>query len=157
MEGGDLIPKKNSMGFIIWQWFGYCKVDIEQNVCKVCRKPIATKSSSKTANEGCVKLCMFTSAPTLNKMQKEPSQKQMTLAASFAKSILYEKKHAKWREITNEITKHVTRDMVPVNTVEKPGVKNLIQMLDLKYQLPGRKFFCLESATEVVYFSERKR
>ena len=47
-EVDELVPKNNSTGSIVWQWFGYRKEDVAQTtvICKICSKPVATKGSS---------------------------------------------------------------------------------------------------------------
>ena len=66
---------------------------------------------------------------------------QKSLAESFAKGIPYDKKSRWWREITEAITRHICKDMVPIYTVEKPGFRELLSTLDPRYVMPSRKHF----------------
>ena len=45
------------------------------------------------------------------------------------------------KNITNAITMYLAKDMVPIYTLEKPGFKQLISMLDKQFELPSRKYF----------------
>ena len=47
---------------------------------------------------------------------------QPTLAESFNQCVLYEKKGSRWTAVTDGVTLHMAKDMVPVYTVEKPEV-----------------------------------
>ena len=65
---------------------------------------------------------------------KEKSS-QMSLQDVFARD---DRKSKRWNEITNSITIHLAKDMVPLNTVEKGGFKQMIKTLDPRYELPSR-------------------
>ena len=44
--------------------------------------------------------------------------------------------------VTDAIGMHVVKDMVPIDTVEKPGFINMVKKpLDSRYKLPSRKYF----------------
>lgn len=47
-KSDELVPKRNSPGSIIWQWFGFHKKNVEQNVIifKKCHKTIFVKGKS---------------------------------------------------------------------------------------------------------------
>jgi hypothetical protein len=45
------------------------------------------------------------------------------------------------RTITDAITLFLTRDMMPIRTVAKPGFINLLKTLDPRYEVPGRNYF----------------
>ncbi|XP_041841381.1 E3 SUMO-protein ligase ZBED1-like isoform X2 [Melanotaenia boesemani] len=44
-------------------------------------------------------------------------------------------------DITNAIAYCLAKDMLPINTVENQGFRQLIKVIDPRYQLPGRKHF----------------
>ena len=48
-------------------------------------------------------------------------------------------KHREDKDITNAIMHCIAKDMLPINTVEKEGFKRLINLIDHRYVLPGRK------------------
>lgn len=86
-KSDELVPKRNSPGSIIWQWFGFHK-DVKQNavICKRCRKVIAAKGSSTTnvfhhlkshplQNEECFQLSMSTPPHTPKKTLNQPKRK----------------------------------------------------------------------------------
>jgi len=51
--------------------------------------------------------------------------KQTTITASFSSVTAYERSSRRHCEITTAITHYIAKDMVPVNTVTKDGLKNL--------------------------------
>ena len=53
----------------------------------------------------------------------------------------YKKGSKRQRKITDSITLHVAKDMVPINTVTKEGFKNMISLLDKWYVKPSRNYF----------------
>jgi len=58
----------------------------------------------------------------------------------FARGSAYDKKSKRWNDITNAITIHTAKDMVPLSTVEKDGFREMIKILDPRYVLPSRKY-----------------
>lgn len=163
MEEDDLIPKKNSTGSIVWRWFGFKKEDVEQTtvICKICRKSVATKGSSTTnlyhhlkthplENEECLKLRATSPSGAIpKKMPKQPALTQLSLASSLSRSTPYDKNSQKQKEITSAVTHHIAKDMAPVSVVEKPGFRKLINTLDPRYYLPGRKYFAEKALPEL--------
>lgn len=163
-----MVPKKNSTGSIIWQWFGFCKED-EQNtvICKICHKAVATKGSSTTnlfhhlkchplQNKECLKLCMSTSLPTPHKKSKEPAPKQMTLASSFANSVPYDKKvqNGKRSRLQRQNTSPKTWPRV-VLWKRQDSVISLRHLTQSMICLVAF-FFKHKSTTRVVHVSKRK-
>ncbi|KAI2647641.1 E3 SUMO-protein ligase ZBED1 [Labeo rohita] len=67
---------------------------------------------------------------TTQPQPKTSAPKQSSLEASFTRSVPYEKKSRKWRDITNAVTYHIAKDMVPIATVEKEGFKTLLKTID---------------------------
>ena len=51
------------------------------------------------------------------------------------------KKSNRWCNVTNAITKYIAKEMVPIQVVESEGFKQLVNMLDLRYTVPGQKYF----------------
>ncbi len=65
----------------------------------------------------------------------------MSLKDTFARGTAYDKKSKQWNDITNAITIHLAKDMVPLSIVEKDGFKEMIKTLDPRYVLPSRNYF----------------
>ncbi|XP_028434908.1 zinc finger BED domain-containing protein 1-like [Perca flavescens] len=80
---------------------------------------------------------------------------QLSLASSISRSTPYDKNSQKQKEITCAVTHHIAKDMSPVNVVEKPGFRKLINTLDPRYNLPGRKYFA-EKALPELYIKVRE-
>lgn len=152
----ELVSKKKTNGSIIWKWFGF-KVsdDNQQNVvCKVCRKPVATKSSSttnlfrhlqlrhKVEYEECAKL---RAATETTKPPQPPAQKQTTLQTSFSCAVPYERKSEIWHQITNAVAYYIAKDMAPIATVERDGFIRLLKTMNPRYQVPSRSYFTREA------------
>ncbi|KAK0140282.1 Zinc finger BED domain-containing protein 1 [Merluccius polli] len=161
----QLVPKRTNKGSVIWRFFGYREEDVEQvkPICKVCKKTVLTKGSSTTNMLHHLKThpVQYEESVTLRTSctpakTPPPAACQMTLAASFSKTTPYEKTSQRWRDITDAITNFIAQDMMPINTVEKPGFRKLIKTLDPKYEMPGRRHFS-EKAIPELYTSERQK
>ena len=66
---------------------------------------------------------------------------QATLPELFTKTQKYERTTRRWREITDSITYCISKDMLPIYTVEKEGFRRLTYTLDSKYEIPSAKYF----------------
>jgi len=54
----------------------------------------------------------------------------------------YKQHSKKWNRLTDTITTYcIGKDVLPIYTVEKAGVINLLRQFDPQYELPGRKYF----------------
>lgn len=162
----ELIPRTGASS-VIWNWFGFKKQDTQQStvLCKICRRTVAAKGSSTTnlfhhlnmkhpkEHEESIKLRESTTARAAS---AKPKAKQPSIAVAFASAVPYEKTSKRWREITNAVTHHIAKDMVPVQTVERDGFKKLIKTLDPKYVLPSRKYFA-QTALPELYTACRER
>ena len=81
------------------------------------------------------------------KSSKSPSQPrvertstQQTLQESMEKSQKYDRKGKKWNELTSAVTYFIAKDSLPVHTVEKPGFKRLLNVMDSRYEVPSRTY-----------------
>ncbi len=59
----------------------------------------------------------------------------------FPKPCLTTKKTKRHGDITKAVAYCIAKDMLPISLVENEGFKNLIHVLDPRYELPGRKHF----------------
>ncbi|RXN35711.1 zinc finger BED domain-containing 1-like protein [Labeo rohita] len=88
--------------------------------------------------------CMSTKSIETNKCthQSQPEQtEQVSIVQAFASAVPYEKGSKRHKEITDAITYHICKDMMPTHIVSKDGFRRLIQTLDKRYQLPSRTHF----------------
>ena len=69
------------------------------------------------------------------------SVKQQSIHSCFTAIAPYEKQSKRSKNITSAITYCLSKDMMPLSTVEKDGFRKLIKVLDPRYELPGRKYF----------------
>ncbi|RXN36491.1 zinc finger BED domain-containing 1-like protein [Labeo rohita] len=106
----ELLPKRGAMS-VVWKYFGFKKSDVDQTTI-ICNDKVGTATQNAT---------------------------QTSLKDAFTKGTAYDKKSKRWNDITNAITFHLAKDMVPLNTVEKVGF--MIKVLDPRYVLPSRNYF----------------
>ena len=76
---------------------------------------------------------------------KQPAQKatpartvssRPTLQKSVTMASVYERKGAKWKELTDAVTNVISKDSRPIYMVEKSGFKWLLRTFVARYQLP---------------------
>lgn len=60
------------------------------------------------------------------------------------------------KQITDTIVMFITKHMMRIHTVEKPGFINMLKVLDPKYVLPSHKYF-FEVALQLLYNNTRQR
>ncbi len=53
----------------------------------------------------------------------------------------YKRDSAKWRTLTDSVTRYIAKEMQPLNTVEKPAFKNMLQTF---FILKNKMFFVFE-------------
>ncbi|XP_076866871.1 E3 SUMO-protein ligase ZBED1-like [Brachyhypopomus gauderio] len=140
-EREDLIAKRKSTSDI-WNYFGYRKDDVDQKQC-LCRQCLAVVATTRgnTTN-------LFDHLKRHHKALHDQCKarsgcypKQKTVLDAFASVTPYERGSKRQREITDAITFHLAKDMVPMNTVTKEGFKKMIRTLDKRYELPSRTYF----------------
>uniref|UniRef100_A0AAR2J935 BED-type domain-containing protein n=1 Tax=Pygocentrus nattereri TaxID=42514 RepID=A0AAR2J935_PYGNA len=151
----DLIPRRGSSS-LAWRWFGFEKTDVGQKtpICKLCKKAVAVKESSTTnlfhhlrtnhrkdyeEYEKLREIAVIDKPETTNVSGKTHTQQSLTEA--FNKKVPYNKKGSRWQEITDAVTYYIAKDMVPIQVVERDGFKQLLNTIDSRYKLPGRKYF----------------
>ena len=142
-----LVKKPNSKS-IVWNYFGLkagennlpLPKEEERPICRTCRKAVSAKSGN-TSN-------MLTHLrdhhPNLYAEavpQSSCTRYQPTLQQIVDKSKKYDEKSSRAQELNRAVAYYIAKDMQSLYTVEKPGFRHLIQMLDPKYTLPSRKYF----------------
>ncbi|XP_049337568.1 E3 SUMO-protein ligase ZBED1-like [Astyanax mexicanus] len=165
----DIVPKKGRTTSNIWKWFGYLKSDQAQlsPKCRICRRAVQTKTGNTTnlfhhlkkyhpvEYTESVNIRSGAASQPLSHGTSQPSSsgvspKQQSIVATFASITPYETKTKRHQEITKAVTYFMAKDMMPLSTVEKEGFKNLVKVLDSRYQLPGRKYFS-QTALPLLY------
>nr|XP_061801662.1 E3 SUMO-protein ligase ZBED1-like [Nerophis lumbriciformis] len=142
----ELVPRRGAVS-VVWRYFGFKKSDLDQTtiLCKICLSKVVA-GGGNTSNllhhlsrkhvseyEECLKL---RSAPSTSVAASPKSPQD-----SFARLNAYDRKSKRWLDITNAITHHFAKDMLPLDTVEKEGFKHLMKTLDARYEVPSRKYF----------------
>ncbi|RXN23605.1 zinc finger BED domain-containing 1-like protein [Labeo rohita] len=168
----ELLPKRGAMS-VVWKYFGFKKSDVDQTtiICKCCRAKVVA-AGGNTSNllhylrhkhvleyEECMKLRSASSSTSAGNDKVGTATQnatQTSLKDAFTKGTAYDKKSKRWNDITNAITFHLAKDMVPLNTVEKVGFKEMIKVLDPRYVLPSRNYFS-RTATPNLYQKHRAK
>lgn len=137
----DLVGKRNATS-VIWKYFGYKKDDADQKqvLCRECLAVVATTRGNTTN--------LFDHLSRHHKAlydecraRSDCRPKQKTISDAFASVTPYEKGSKRQKDITDAITFHLAKDMVPINTVTKHGFANMIRSLDQRYVMPSRTYF----------------
>ena len=68
------------------------------------------------------------------------------LTEVIEKAKMYDPKSQRVQELNDPVARFLAQNMQPFYTVDKPGFKRMVRMLDPKYSLPSRKYF---SDTEI--------
>ena len=53
----------------------------------------------------------------------------------------YDRETKKWRDITNAVTFCLSKDSLPIYTVDKLGFRRLLEKMDPQYDLPSSIYF----------------
>lgn len=161
----DIVDKKGVSTSAVWKYFGFLKSDKKQSSvrCKLCRRPVPTKSGNTTnmfhhlkqyhplEHTECKKIQSQTSAGKVSRPPRTSeacastsvaaTQQQQTIVSAFSSTVPYDKKTKRHKDITNAIAYCIAKDMLPISTVENKGFNKLIKVIDPRYDLPGRKHF----------------
>ncbi len=150
----ELVTKRGAVS-VAWRFFGFKKSDVDQTTifCKCCRAKVVA-GGGNTSNllhhlsrkhvleyKEFMKLRSAPSTSAGDTRKAKEKSSQMSLEDAFVRGTAYDKKSKRWIEITNSITFHLTKDMVPLYTVEKDGFRRMIKTLDPRYVIPSRKYF----------------
>uniref|UniRef100_A0A8C9YIK6 BED-type domain-containing protein n=1 Tax=Sander lucioperca TaxID=283035 RepID=A0A8C9YIK6_SANLU len=141
------LSKRNSTS-VVWDYFGFKKEDVAQCqvLCKTCLVIVATSQGNttnlyqhlKAHHKALYDRCI---AKKTSSVQNNPSTRQGSVTEMFASVTPYERTSKRHVEITEAVAQCIAKDMMPVNTVTKPGLKNLVTTLDKRYSMPSRTYF----------------
>ncbi|XP_051571349.1 E3 SUMO-protein ligase ZBED1-like [Myxocyprinus asiaticus] len=144
-----LVSKKNSMS-VVWGYFGFKKEDAAQHqvLCKTCLANVATSRGNTTNlyqhlkkhHKAMYNSCMA-KKPNTSVSSKPNTTRQGSLTEMFLSLTPYERTSKQHVEITQAVTEFITKDMMPLSTVTKPGFTALINTLDTRYNMPSRTYF----------------
>lgn len=124
---------------------------MNQLVCRLCLKTVATKRGNTTN----LKYHLKHNHPTqfFNLETKttagagEGSSRQLSVTDAFSRQCKYKRDSVKWRTLTDCVTRYIAKEMRPLNMVEKPAFKN---MNCQKYELP-KKTYISQTAIPSLY------
>lgn len=85
---------------------------------------------------------------------KASTLKQSSLQASFSRSVPYETKSDKWHAITNAVSHHIAKDMVPYCNCGTSGIQKTTENDELKIRASQPQLFYTRSTTTNVHRSE---
>ena len=69
-----------------------------------------------------------------------PSSWQSTITGTFSRQSKYKQDSAKWCTLTDSVVCYIAKETQPVNTIEKPTFRQMLQTFDSQYKLPGRTY-----------------
>lgn len=142
----------------IWKHFGVKKMKIDGSiedstaVCFSCQSSLKTGGGTSNLTSHLRRhhpqlltahAAAKSSQPiTQPSQQPQPAKRQQTLLSSFkAGQQKYPPNSPRSKAITQQIAKFLVKDMRPYRLVDTPYFRNLLAMLDEKYQCPSRKHF----------------
>lgn len=173
-KADDIIEKKGKTNSAVWKWFGFQRSDKQQVsvCCKICRR-VVPSSGGNTTNlfhhlksmhsieyAECQKMKynknlsqhVPEAAPPAPAVSKEKPIQQTQIAVFMP----YDKNSKRHKDITKAVTNFLAKDMMPFTTVENVGFKQMMSVIDQRYQLPGRKYFS-RTAIPALYGEVRER
>ncbi|KAK0132989.1 hypothetical protein N1851_008372 [Merluccius polli] len=126
-----LVPKHKSSS-IIWRYFGFKQADVNQSevLCRSCLTTIATKHGSTTNMFHHLKQHHRAARRVYGNERNTGNFSVIPKEAQTNSVTPYESTSTRHKDITDAITYHIAKDMVPVYTVSKEGFKKMVQMLD---------------------------
>ncbi len=141
----DLVSKPQSSA-PVWEHFVFKPnergepINVNEPVCRLCLKTVATKRGNTTNLKSHLK-------------HNHPTQffnLATTTAAGagegFSRQCKYKRDSAKWRTLTESVIRYIAKEMQPLNTVEKPAFKNMLQtflFLRIKCSLSLKECTCI--------------
>ena len=150
LVGGTFVTKKNNTKSAVWQYFGLRStkagviVEKEQDkpVCRTCGRSVHAKGSNTTnLFQHLREHHPLVYAEVAPQTSKQCSSVQASLSDIVAKSSKYSSSSAQAKELNRAVTYFLAKDGVPLSTVDKPGFRNMVTKLNLRYQLPSRRHF----------------
>lgn len=149
-----ILKDKRNTTAKVWKYFGLRvdengKVrDVDNPVCRLCYTPV----SAKNGNTSNLYSHLMNQHPEQYKEVKpkvKPGTTMKTASASnscsiktaFEKSKKLDTKSPEYKKLTKSITYFLAKDMQPLNAVEQPGLKKMLNAFNPRYEVPSRNYF----------------
>ncbi len=107
-------------------------INVNEPVCRLClkqwqRKEATTNLKSHLKHNHPTQF--FNLGTTTTAGAGEGSSRQLSVTDAFSRQCKYKHDSAKWRTLTDSVTRYINiaKEMQPLNTVEKPAFKNMLQ------------------------------
>ena len=99
-------------------------------------------ANTKSSGEGMVKSTDSTlDSTSMNStdVSSSSTSKQMQITEAFNRAQPLPHCSQRWKSITNSVCNFMTKGMHPFQTVNEPGFRQLLQLLEPRYEPPDRK------------------
>ncbi|WAR31459.1 ZBED1-like protein [Mya arenaria] len=144
---------------------GKRSVDRENAVCRLCRKMVKNcrgtqnmwfhferhhkAEHAKISKPNVPQNPEISTKPIVkNEPDNMPTKSQKTVPEMYAKKH-YPQKSERSTEITQAVAKFIAGDLQPLSVVGKAYFKNLLSVMDPKYELPSRRYFTMNVIPEM--------
>ena len=85
--------------------------------------------------------CSAMKTKKIERQHPYEQNQQPTITSALKKVPKYDRETKKWRDITNAVMFCLSKDSLPIYTVEKLGFRHLLEKMDPQYDLPSSKYF----------------
>ena len=140
----------------VWQYFTLDAPTSKTATCNVCREKIS-RGGTSVANfntSNLIKHLKTRHAKEHDKYKSKGKRKdelqQQTLETAFQRREKFPKDSPKATKITDKIVEFIVLDDQPLSVVENVGFRRLMEHLEPRYSLPGRKYIS-ETALPKLY------
>ena len=169
----QLVEKKGTTSHV-WTFFGLEKegTDSDKVICRVCKKSVLARGGntsnlvSHLKNNHPKEHSVITAARKAKSREKTDESedqpkakqvsKQVTLSQAVERTQPYLQSSKRWQQITNSVTMFMAKEMMPESMVERPGFKEMLHKIDLRYTVPSRKYFS-KTALPSLYTATRDK
>lgn len=169
MAATELVSKPGAKS-PVWEYFGFeaddkgKPVNEDRPFCKKCLRTVATKSGNtsnllshlRNAHPEVYKRMKGGEGSSKTAEKRATGGQQQTLEGVIARSTPYARNSKRWEKLMNAITYCVAKDIMPLQSIEKPGFKQLIQAFDPQYEPPSRKYIS-NTAIPALYYKMRDK
>ncbi|XP_076301646.1 zinc finger BED domain-containing protein 4-like [Lasioglossum baleicum] len=135
----------------VWKWF--TKINQDESVCKLCQKVFKCKRASTTSLKRHVE-CQHREVYVAVQQQEVPTRRDVTNVDENL--VMLDSNSTRAKAITTAIALMIIRDCQPFCIVNDSGFKNLIKLLEPRYNLPSRITFS-DTIIPTIYENEKKR
>ncbi|XP_074550123.1 E3 SUMO-protein ligase ZBED1-like [Halichoeres trimaculatus] len=151
----ELVPKRGGTS-VVWLHFGFNGSDTEQKtaVCKLCHKVVPSPDANTTNLFYHLQKKHEREYTDIQKfrLSKERSETgpcrakkryytQRSLQESFARGTPYDKNSRRHQQLSDGVTRLICKGGLPIELVDKPVFRELMELADPRYIMPSRKHF----------------